>query len=154
MFLWSSRLKLSTFNTFIRYDKLDKFMHVLRHKNKDNKCKAVYGEDKRQIQNQAHEPQLKRVRDSIKYSCLESDSLGWPLLTWYPETRSSKDRNFDYNWYSSLLDSHFFIRWFSKYWPHPLSLRPIAVFRHFFFDATNWPFSWPFRAFQGTFFFS
>jgi hypothetical protein len=51
-------------------------MHVLRHKNKDNKCKAVYGKDKRQIQNQAHEPQLKRVRDSIKYICLESDSLG------------------------------------------------------------------------------
>ena len=76
MFFRSSRLKFSTFNTFIRYDKLDKFMHVLRHKNKDTICKKLYGQDKRQIQNQAHEPQLKRVRDSIEYSCMESDSLG------------------------------------------------------------------------------
>jgi hypothetical protein len=46
MFIWSPRSKLSAINTFIRLNQSDKFLLILRHKNKDNKCKAVYGKDK------------------------------------------------------------------------------------------------------------
>ncbi len=80
---------------------------------------------------------------------MESNSLSWPVLTWYLEIRSSKIRNFYHNWYSCLLDAHFTLRWFSKYWPYPLSLRSFAVFWYFFIDTFNWSFSRPFRAFKG-----
>ena len=83
---------------------------------------------------------------------MESDSLSWPILTWYFETRSIKNRNLNYNWYSGLLDTYFTIRRFSKYWPYPLSLRSFTVFRHFFIDTSNWSISRPLRAIQGIIF--
>ena len=47
MFIWRAWSKFSAIDPFIQFNQLDKLMLLLRHKNKDNKCKAVYGKDKR-----------------------------------------------------------------------------------------------------------